>query len=127
MNAAAPEGVPPRRINNLKHFGKHRTVPPCHREALKRGAPISAILMVRVWTRRLCPFLQCRFTIRCTFLLAVAYSLLKIQYTGKNLTKSQIKRKKLEPGFPVFRKAVAAIDRAAFCWFKRHFAFFPTI
>jgi hypothetical protein len=34
---------------------------------------------------------------------------------------------KLEPGFPVFRKAVAAIDRAAFCWFKRHFAFFPTV
>jgi len=34
---------------------------------------------------------------------------------------------KLEPGFPVFRKAVTAIDRAAFCWFKRHFAFFPTV
>jgi hypothetical protein len=37
------------------------------------------------------------------------------------------KIKKLEPGFPVLREAVAAIDRAAFCWFKRHFAFFPTV
>jgi hypothetical protein len=47
---------------------------------------------------------------------------------GKPCNKEKIKKiMKLEPGFPVFREAVAAIDRAAFCWFKRHFAFFPTV
>jgi hypothetical protein len=51
----------------------------------------------------------------------------------ETVPKNALKNKKikkileLEPGFPVFRKTVAAIDRAAFCWFKRHFAFFPTV
>jgi hypothetical protein len=38
-----PEGAPPRRINNLEHFGKHGTAPPCPRGALMRGVLISAI------------------------------------------------------------------------------------
>ena len=33
----------------------------------------------------------------------------------------------LEPGFPVFREAVAAIYRAAFSRFEWYFAFFPTV
>jgi len=48
MNAAAPEGTPPRRINNREHFVKHGIAPPCPGGALRRGALISAIFMVRV-------------------------------------------------------------------------------
>jgi hypothetical protein len=32
-----------------------------------------------------------------------------------------------EPGFPVFREAVTAVNRTAFCWLERYFAFFPTV
>jgi len=48
MNTAAPEGAPPRRIDNREHFGKHGTTPPCSGGALRRGALISAIFMVVV-------------------------------------------------------------------------------
>jgi len=48
LNAAAPEGTPPRRINNREHFGKHESAPPCPGGALRRGALISAIFMVQV-------------------------------------------------------------------------------
>jgi hypothetical protein len=34
---------------------------------------------------------------------------------------------KLEPGFPVFREAVTAINRAAFGRLEWYFAFFPTV
>jgi hypothetical protein len=33
----------------------------------------------------------------------------------------------LEPGFPVFREAVTAINRAAFGRLEWYFAFFPTV
>ena len=44
----------------------------------------------------------------------------------------QKKRKKnkinnLEPGFPVFREAVTAVNRAAFGRLEWYFAFFPTV
>jgi len=58
MNAIAPGGAPLRRINNLEHFGKHGTTPLYLEEALRRGALISVIFMVRVWTLRSYPFLQ---------------------------------------------------------------------
>ena len=58
MNAAAPEGTPPRRVNKREHFGNHGTTHPCLEEALKRGAFISAIFMVLVSTFCSCPFLQ---------------------------------------------------------------------
>ena len=48
MNAANPDGAPPRRVNNREHFGIYGTAPPCPGGALKRGALISAIFMVRV-------------------------------------------------------------------------------
>jgi hypothetical protein len=48
MNAIAPGGAPLRRINNLEHFGKHGTTPLYLEEALRRGALISVIFMVRV-------------------------------------------------------------------------------
>jgi hypothetical protein len=34
---------------------------------------------------------------------------------------------RLEPGFPVFREAVTAINRAAFGRLEWYFAFFPTV
>jgi len=61
MNAAAPEEASPRRINNLKHFGKHRTVTPCPGGSLNRGAIISTIFMVLVRTFCSCLFLQSSF------------------------------------------------------------------
>jgi hypothetical protein len=60
MNAAAPKGMPPRRVNNVEHFGKHGTAPPRLGVDLNRGALISAIYMVLVRTLRSCPFLQSR-------------------------------------------------------------------
>ena len=50
MNAAAPEGTPPRRVNNREHSGKHGTAPHCRTEALRRGALTSAFFMVLVRT-----------------------------------------------------------------------------
>jgi hypothetical protein len=47
MNAA-PGGAPPRRIKNREHLKKQGTAPPCRTEALKRGALISVIFMIRV-------------------------------------------------------------------------------
>jgi len=35
--------------------------------------------------------------------------------------------KKLEPGSPVLREAVLAIDRPAFCRLKRYFAILSTV
>jgi hypothetical protein len=32
-----------------------------------------------------------------------------------------------EPGFPVFREAVSAIDRPALCWLEGDFALFSTV
>jgi hypothetical protein len=43
-----------------------------------------------------------------------------------NIIKNE-KIKKLVPGFPVFREAVAAINRAAFGRLEWYFAFFPTV
>ncbi len=37
--AAAPGGAPPRRINNQKHFGKHRNCPAVPREGPGGGEP----------------------------------------------------------------------------------------
>ena len=34
---------------------------------------------------------------------------------------------KLEPGFPVFREAVSAIDWSALCWLEGDFTFFSTV
>jgi hypothetical protein len=48
MNDTAPEGTPPRRINNLEDFGKHGTALPYPGRALMRGALISVIFMVPV-------------------------------------------------------------------------------
>ena len=48
MNAAAPGGTPPRRINNREHFLKNTELPRHAPEALMRGALKSAIFMVRV-------------------------------------------------------------------------------
>lgn len=45
---------------------------------------------------------------------------------GGRLSRIRIK-KSSEPGFPVFRQAVPAIDRAAFRWLERYFAFFPAV
>ena len=47
MNAALG-GAPPRRIKNREHLKKQGTAPPCRTEALKRGALISVIFMIRV-------------------------------------------------------------------------------
>jgi len=52
--------MPPRRVNNREHFGKHGTAPPCRTETLRQGALVSAIFMVRVRTLRSCPFLKSR-------------------------------------------------------------------
>ena len=38
-----------------------------------------------------------------------------------------IRIKKLEPGFPVFRQAVPAVNRSSLGWLKWYFAFFPTV
>jgi hypothetical protein len=40
---------------------------------------------------------------------------------------TETKRKKLEPGFPVFRETVPAVDRAAFSGLERHFTFLATV
>jgi len=49
MNAAAPEGTLPRRINNPEQFLKNtRNCHPCRTEALEGGALISAIFIVRM-------------------------------------------------------------------------------
>jgi len=34
---------------------------------------------------------------------------------------------RLEPGFPVFREAVSAIDRPALSWLEGDFALFSTV
>jgi hypothetical protein len=49
--------------------------------------------------------------------------------SGKNRQNKEKMKKimKLEPGFPVFRQAVTAINRAAFGRLERYFAFFPTV
>jgi len=61
MNAAAPEGTPPRRINNREDFRKHGTATPCPGGPLRRGAFISAIFTVLVRTLRSYPVLQSSF------------------------------------------------------------------
>jgi len=56
IDPAAPDGAPPRRINTVdfseiflpERLEENRTAPPCLEEALRRGALISAIFMVRV-------------------------------------------------------------------------------
>jgi hypothetical protein len=55
-----------------------------------------------------------------------------IQFSGTEPVKPPNKEKmkkimKLEPGFPVFREAVTAINRAAFGRLEWYFAFFPTV
>jgi hypothetical protein len=65
MNAAAPEGTPPRRISVYKHICKHRTAPPCLGEALRRGALIEleGLMIFMVWVRTIpfSPFQRARF------------------------------------------------------------------
>jgi len=39
MNAAAPEGAPPRRINNMKHFRKTPNFPTVPRRGPEAGSP----------------------------------------------------------------------------------------
>jgi hypothetical protein len=46
--AAAPDGAPPRRINDCSLLKKHRTALPWLGEPLRRGTLISAIFMVPV-------------------------------------------------------------------------------
>jgi len=46
MNAAAPDGTPPRRVNNRKHLKNTKTAPPCPGGALRRGTLISAIFTI---------------------------------------------------------------------------------
>ena len=58
MNAAAPKGTPPRRINSFEHFGKHGTAPPYPGGVMRLGALISAIFMVLERTLNSCPVLQ---------------------------------------------------------------------
>jgi hypothetical protein len=43
MNAAAPDGAPPRRINYRKNYLKNLLAPPCLGEALRRGTLIIRI------------------------------------------------------------------------------------
>jgi hypothetical protein len=54
MSTAAPDGAPPRRISVCTYICKHRTVPPCLGEALRRGILLKLhglmIFMVRVRT-----------------------------------------------------------------------------
>jgi hypothetical protein len=45
--------------------------------------------------------------------------------SGKTPKKEKIMR--LEPGFPVFREAVSAIDRPALGWLEGDFALFSTV
>ena len=53
MNAAAPEGTPPRRISNHK-FSRYSTEPQCFREALRRVAIIT--IYISTVSARYCPF-----------------------------------------------------------------------
>jgi hypothetical protein len=47
---------------------------------------------------------------------------------GKTVNIKKMKKiMKLVPGFPVFREAVTAINRAAFGRLEWYFAFFPTV
>jgi hypothetical protein len=39
MDAAAPDGAPPRRINYREHFGKYTNCPPCPARGPEAGSP----------------------------------------------------------------------------------------
>jgi len=45
MNAAAPEGTPPRRIDNYHKKNVH--APPCLGEALRRGTLVNSMIFLR--------------------------------------------------------------------------------
>jgi len=55
-------------------------------------------------------------------------TLLKIKNRNRPALRKEKKIfKRLEPGFPVFREAVPAIDWPAFGWLERNFAFLATV
>jgi hypothetical protein len=76
MNAAAPEGTPPRRIRSVNTNAGKLPAPPCLGEALNRGMLITENFIV---------YFRADLTGECLFQTVSGFFLINFQYPDVNL------------------------------------------